>query len=54
MSDFEVKVTDLQKIMVKFLVKVLEAKHSSGELRCPETALILKAVSISFSRYNPN
>ena len=33
-------VTDLEKIYVKVLCYILEAKHNSGELRCPVTALI--------------
>ena len=40
MNNFEVKVTDLEKIYVKVLCYILEAKHNSGELRCPVTALI--------------
>ena len=37
MNDHEVKVTDLEKNMLK----VLEARRDSGELRCPLTALML-------------
>ena len=40
MSDIEIKVINLEKIMLKFLVKVLEAKPDSGELCCPATVLI--------------
>ena len=35
MSDLEVKVTVLEKSILKFLVKILEAKQDSGKLLCP-------------------
>ena len=41
MMDLEIKVTDLEKnLYLSFWVKFLEAKHSSGKLRCPATALM--------------
>ena len=40
MSDLEVKGTDIEKIMLKFLVKFLEAKHELGKLLFPIAALI--------------
>ena len=41
MSDLEIKVMDFEKNLLKFLIKVLEAKRDSGELHCPTVALIL-------------
>ena len=35
MSNLKVKVTDLEKNYVKFIVKVFKGKADSGELLCP-------------------
>ena len=43
MNDLEVRVTDLgNRLREKKLVS--EAKHNSGELRCPMTALIYAVI----------
>ena len=43
MSDLEVKVMELGKKKFKFL----EAKHDSGKLLCPATALIILGLGVS-------
>ena len=40
LSDLEVKITNLEILFMKILLKILKVKHNSGVLRCPGTALI--------------
>ena len=55
MIDLEVKVADIEKIMLKFLVKFLEAKHELGKLLIPMAALIhIVLLSVPFHSWPLN